>query len=126
MALTTGITEKTLRKWVGVVVKFFAESIDNWVRATPKQVLLRVQRLLVKHPILTLHCGLQIHWDNRLMSDNGSACKVTVDGTDFRIMEPIPFDSKWLSEKFNEPGVKYEVAVCIQTGWIVHTNGTVA
>jgi DDE superfamily endonuclease len=57
------------------------------------------------------------------MSDNGSACKVTVDGTDFRIMEPSPFDPKWLSEKFNGPGVKYEVAVCIQTGWIVHTNG---
>jgi DDE superfamily endonuclease len=55
--------------------------------------------------------------------DNGSQCKVTVDGTDFRIKEPQPFDSKWLSEKFNGPGVKYEVAVCIQTGWIVHVNG---
>jgi DDE superfamily endonuclease len=57
------------------------------------------------------------------MDDNGSQCKVTVDGTDFRIMEPSPFDPKWLSEKFNGPGVKYEVAVCIQTGWIVHVNG---
>ena len=57
------------------------------------------------------------------MDDNGSQCKVTVDGTDFRIMEPSPFDPKWLSEKFNGPGVKYEVAICIQTGWIVHTNG---
>jgi hypothetical protein len=36
--------------------------------------------------------------------------------------EPSPFDPKWLSEKFNGPGVKYEVAICIQTGWIVHTN----
>jgi hypothetical protein len=57
------------------------------------------------------------------MKDNGSQCKVTVDGTDFRIMEPSPFDPKWLSEKFNGPGVKYEIAVCIQTGWIVHING---
>jgi hypothetical protein len=31
MAMTTGITEKTLRKWVGVVVKFLSE-IENWVR----------------------------------------------------------------------------------------------
>jgi DDE superfamily endonuclease len=38
-------------------------------------------------------------------------------------MEPQPFDPKWLSQKFNGPGVKYEVAVCIQTGWIVHVNG---
>jgi DDE superfamily endonuclease len=57
------------------------------------------------------------------MFDNGSQCKVTVDGTDFRIMEPSPFDPKWKSEKFNGPGVKYEVALCIQTGWIVHING---
>jgi DDE superfamily endonuclease len=57
------------------------------------------------------------------MKDNGSQCKITVDGTDFRIMEPHPFDPKWLSEKFNGPGVKYEVGVCIQTGWIVHVNG---
>jgi hypothetical protein len=57
------------------------------------------------------------------MLDNGSQCKITVDSTDFRIMEPSPFDPKWLSEKYNGPGVKYEVAVCIQSGWIVHTNG---
>jgi hypothetical protein len=30
MALTTGITEKTLRKWVGVVVEYLA-NIDDWV-----------------------------------------------------------------------------------------------
>ena len=30
MALTTGVTEKTLRKWVGVVVDYLA-GIDNWV-----------------------------------------------------------------------------------------------
>ena len=57
------------------------------------------------------------------MRDNGSQCKITVDGTDFRIMEPSPFDPTWLSEKFNGPGVKYKVALCIQTGWIVHING---
>ena len=60
------------------------------------------------------------------MRDNGSQCKITVDGTDFRIMEPYPFDEKWLSEKFNGPGVKYEVGICIQTGWIVHVNGPYA
>jgi hypothetical protein len=48
---------------------------------------------------------------------------VTVDGTDFRIREPIPFDRKWYSHKFNGPGVRYEVAICIQTGWIVWIHG---
>jgi DDE superfamily endonuclease len=55
--------------------------------------------------------------------DNGSQCKITVDGVDFPIMEPKPFDPKWMSEKFNGPGVKYEIAVNIQNGWIVHVNG---
>jgi len=33
------------------------------------------------------------------------------------------FISKWHSYKFNGPGVKYEVGVCIKTGFIVWTNG---
>ena len=46
-----------------------------------------------------------------------------MDGTDFRIKEPQPFDTGWYSEKFNGPAVKYEVAVCIATGWIVWVYG---
>jgi hypothetical protein len=46
-----------------------------------------------------------------------------MDGTDFRICEPTNFDEKWFSHKFNGPGVHYEIAVCIQTGWIVWING---
>jgi len=57
------------------------------------------------------------------LDDNGSRCKTTVDGTDFRIQEPQPFDEKWYSEKFNGPGVRYEVCVNIQNGWIVNING---
>jgi hypothetical protein len=57
------------------------------------------------------------------MDDNGSVCLVTLDGTDFRIHEPSPFHPKWYSHKFNGPGVRYEVGICIQTGWIVWTNG---
>jgi len=49
-----------------------------------------------------------------------------VDGTDFRINEPTPFSSSWFSHKFNGPAVRYEVAICIQTGWIVHVNGPFA
>jgi hypothetical protein len=38
MALTTGITEKTLRKWVGVVVEYLA-NIDDWVCTTATTLL---------------------------------------------------------------------------------------
>lgn len=57
------------------------------------------------------------------MEDNGSICKITVDGTDFRIQEQAPFDRKWYSHKFKGPGLRYEVGVCIQTGWVVWING---
>ena len=48
---------------------------------------------------------------------------MTVDGTDFWIPEPSPFDRKWFSHKFNHAALRYEMALCIQTGWIVWTNG---
>ena len=50
-------------------------------------------------------------------------CRVTVDGTDFRIREPQEFSSRWFSRKFKGPGLRYEVAVSINGGDIVHTNG---
>jgi hypothetical protein len=65
----------------------------------------------------------QIVWDNRYIDDNGSECLVSVDGTDYRIPEPIPFDPKWFSHKFNGPGLRYEVGLCIQTGDCVWING---
>jgi hypothetical protein len=57
------------------------------------------------------------------MQDNGSTSLITLDGTDFRIFEPKDFDRKWFSHKFKGPGLRYEIGVCIQTGWIVWVNG---
>ena len=66
----------------------------------------------------------EVIWDNRKLNcDFGQVCLVTVDGTDFRILEPYPFNPKWYSHKFKGPGVRYEIAVCIKTGWIVWVNG---
>ena len=48
---------------------------------------------------------------------------VMIDGVDFKIPEPTPFSSAWWSHKFNGPGLHYEIAVCIKTGWIVSFNG---
>jgi hypothetical protein len=48
---------------------------------------------------------------------------MTVDGVDFPIEEPFPFDSGWCSHKFKAAGLRYEMAVCIQTGDIVWVNG---
>ena len=60
------------------------------------------------------------------MRDNGSHCLVTVDCTDFKIYEPSPWSAKWFSYKENHAGLRYELGICIQTGWIVWTNGPYA
>ena len=60
------------------------------------------------------------------MRSNGSACLVSVDGTDFRIQEQSPFWSGWRSFKTNGPSLRYEVGLCIQTGYIVWINGSFA
>jgi hypothetical protein len=51
---------------------------------------------------------------------------VTVDGTDFRIYEPTPFSPMWYSHKYKGPGLRYEVALSIRGGDIVHINGPYA
>ncbi len=58
-----------------------------------------------------------------MKGNNRYKCKVSVDGTDFRIFEPTPFNSKWYSHKFKGPGLRYEVGVCIVTGHVVWVNG---
>jgi hypothetical protein len=65
----------------------------------------------------------QILWEDRYIGDNGSKCLVSVDGTDYAIREPSPFNKKWYSHKMNGPGLRYEIAICIQTGVPVWTNG---
>jgi hypothetical protein len=65
-----------------------------------------------------------IKFGNRFREANlNNKCFITVDGTDFRILEPAPFNPKWFSHKFKGAGVRYEVAVSISTGWIVWVNG---
>ena len=48
---------------------------------------------------------------------------MTVDGTDFMICEPTPFNPIWYSKKFDGPGLRYEVGISIQTGWICWVGG---
>ena len=69
---------------------------------------------------------LQIKFDNRFKQDRNKTCKITVDGTDFKICEPTPFNRMWYSHKFKGPGLRYEIGVSIQGGDIVWTNGPFA
>ena len=56
---------------------------------------------------------------------NGEACTncfTSMDGTDYPICEPWPFNPGMFSKKFNGPALKCEVGVCLKTGWIVWIN----
>ncbi|ETV65662.1 hypothetical protein H257_17657 [Aphanomyces astaci] len=65
-----------------------------------------------------------IEWDRCLeLSRPSERAFVSLDGSDFRIQEQIPFDRKWYSHKFHGPGLRYEVGICIRTGNIVWVNG---
>lgn len=67
----------------------------------------------------------KIRWENRLNADNGSICKVSVDGTDFRIYNRPTFaeNKRYFSHKFKGPGLRYEVSLSIQRGDIVRIFG---
>lgn len=53
----------------------------------------------------------------------GRPCYLSVDCTDCPTFEPHPFNTEMYSHKFNGPALKYEVAVCIRTGYICWING---
>jgi hypothetical protein len=48
---------------------------------------------------------------------------ITIDGTYFSSYEPAPFSKEWFSHKFKGPGVRYELAISIRGGNIVHIHG---
>ena len=88
--------EKTLRRWVWSVLDALSD-IDYLG-------LIEFERRFVRAP-------------------GANRCLITVDGTDFKIREPIPFDRKWYSHKINGPALRYEIGISIATGWIVWVNG---
>jgi hypothetical protein len=55
--------------------------------------------------------------------DRTAICLMSINGINCEVMELWPFDKKWYSKKFNSPGVKYEVGICIRTGMIVWVTG---
>ena len=65
-----------------------------------------------------------IVFENRFKNWNGrTQCLISIDGTDVQINEPGDRSSLWWSHKYNGPGVRYEVGVCIRTAHIVWFRG---
>lgn len=66
---------------------------------------------------------LQVEWDNRFKNSEHLNMRVSLDGTDFRIREPQPFNKKWYSHKMNTAGIRYEIGISIVEGDIVWASG---
>jgi len=148
-ALAGGVDEKTFRKWSWIFVHGIADLeagvVCTWSVAAIYYVCFALHgtdRFAIRGPptvhnkndhqhqsyILTLGLILlpQILWSNRKLNAVGNEVYfVTVDGTDFRIFEQRKpcFWTGWWSEKFNHPGVRYEICVSIINGDIVWING---
>lgn len=89
------VDEKTFRKWSWIIINAMAQLSFDVIR-----------------------------WENRFLNRPRFWTILTsVDGTDFRIEEPTPFDPKWYSHKFKGPGVRYEVVIGIHNKYIVSING---
>lgn len=55
---------------------------------------------------------------------HGPTCFVSLDGVNFKIEELSPLSVKWHSHKFNGPGLRCEIGLCIRSGHIVCANGS--
>ncbi|KAK4009233.1 hypothetical protein OUZ56_018349 [Daphnia magna] len=85
--------------------------------------LLWALMLLKRYCIESFNAAL-LNWDNRYgRARRGTITYISLDGTDFRIMEPSEFSPKWYSHKFHGPGLRYELGLCIRTGEIVWAHG---
>lgn len=72
-------------------------------------------------PSYIVNCEMGKSFKN---SDSASEnMNVSLDGTDFSIREPKPFNTKWFSHKFNGSGIRYEIGISIVEGDIVWASG---
>ena len=116
LLVAIGVDEKTLRKWIFIIIYAISDFMDDWVASLFTKILLMSLTIVF----------LQIKWENRFHGYCARLCLVMVDGTDFWICELKPFTKHFYSHKFVKAGLCYEVGVCIQTGFIVWINGPFA
>ena len=63
-------------------------------------------------------------WENRFVDDEGNDCLTSVDCTDCKVSKIGGADFRsFKTHKFKEPGLRYEIALCIKTGCIVWVMG---
>lgn len=126
----TAVDKKTFRKWRKIFIQRIALlkyrvvslfSASSFVKAVATSDDCCFTSLIACFGLSLL----QIIWENRKVGDEGNDCLTSVDATDV----PIPYQTSgsipeaWYTKKFNASGLRYEIGVCILTGWIVWLMG---
>lgn len=67
---------------------------------------------------------MQISFEERLTdAQPGQLAFSSIDGVDFRVLEPIPFDKDYFSHKFKAAALRYEIGISLKTGHIIWKFG---
>ena len=114
-----GTNEKSFRQHVWIVITAISSQRNQFVSVQYNLFIMSSTLQLLT--IAIFFC--QISLTTRFNHQNGSCCLLSVDGTDFLINEPIPFSKDWFSHKFKGAGLRYEVAIAIQSGDLAWING---
>ena len=107
-SVVAGVDEKTFRKWSWTFVGLLSDMKIVSERFLFTESFVESTIMIITDSFFS---RLQINWDKRLLSLPVDNCWISLDGTDFRIQEPTPFDPKWFSHKFKGPGLRYEIGV---------------
>ena len=73
LVVAIGVDEKTLRKWIFIIIYAISDLEDDWVGSLFTKILLTSLTFVF----------LQMKWENRFHGYCGGSCLVMVDGTDF-------------------------------------------
>lgn len=113
LCTTTGVDEKTFRKWAWQFISAIAD-------LEPVVVSCQFNVCVTNFYFILTLSYTKIDWDNRKKGDQNNDCLTSVDGTDCKI--PTMGRRFW-SHKFKGSALRYEVAVSLLGGDIVWLNG---
>jgi hypothetical protein len=117
------VDEQTFRKWSSLFVSELALLVDRVVsNMFSVHLTLPIGSFVTQSALPFLSC--QIVWENRKKGDVGNDCLISVDGTDVEIpYQDHGCPEAWFTKKFCGHGLRYEIGICILTGWIVWLMG---
>ena len=120
MASNYDVDEKTYRKWIWFYITAM-ENVMPIVVSSTFFAFVTLKHTNLIHIVFNFQLRLNLIIDFLESTDNKAL--ISVDGKDFRIFEHKPFNRQLWSQKFYGPALRYEVAICIHTGYIVWING---